>query len=104
MKQGRGDTHRGSRNSMHVMATIREESRANIESTEGVFIPRLAHERGNISVTQLTSRKDRMSTEVKRLADEAMVSRYGRVKVGWAGRRPRSELGRTGHFFTNPVT
>jgi len=83
MKQGRGDTHRGSRNNIHVMATIREESRANIKSTEGVFIPRLTNERGNMSVTQLTSRKDRMGTEVTGLADKAMVSRYGRVKVGW---------------------
>ena len=83
MKQGRGDTHRGSRNNTHVMATIREESRTNIESTEGVFIPRLTNERGNMSVTQLTSRKDRMSTEVTGLADKAMVSRHGRAKVGW---------------------
>jgi hypothetical protein len=65
------------------MATIREESRANVESTEGVFIPRLTNERGNMSVTQLASRKDRMGTEVTGLADKAMVSRCGRVKVGW---------------------
>jgi hypothetical protein len=83
MKQGRGDAHRGSRNNIQVMATTREESRTNIESTEGVFVPRLAHERGNMSVTQLTSRKDRTSTEVTGLADKAMVSRHGRVKVGW---------------------
>jgi hypothetical protein len=46
MKQGRGDARGGSRNNVHVMATMREESRANVESTEGVFIPRLAKREG----------------------------------------------------------
>jgi hypothetical protein len=44
MKQGRGDTHRGSRNNMHVMATMREESRDNIESNGGSVYPK-THER-----------------------------------------------------------
>ena len=59
MKQGRGDAHRGSRNNIHVMATIREESRANIESTEGVFVPRLTNERGNMSECNTVDQQER---------------------------------------------
>ena len=68
MKQGRGDTHRGSRNNIHVMATIREESRANVESTKGMLVPGFTDKGGNVGVTELASRVDRMGKKVTRLA------------------------------------
>ena len=47
-----------------------------------MLVPGFADKGGNVGVTELASRVDRMGTEVTRLAMQAMMCRYRRVRVG----------------------
>ena len=66
--QSRRDTHGGSRYNIHMMASVRRQSRANVESTKGMFVPGFTYKGGNVGVTKLASRVDRMGKKVTRLA------------------------------------
>jgi hypothetical protein len=66
--QSRRDARGGSRYNMHVMASARRQSRADVEGTKGMLVPGFTHEGGNVGVTELASRVDRMGKEVTRLA------------------------------------
>jgi len=66
--QSRRDTHGGSRYNIHMMTSVRRQSRANVESTKGMFVPGFTYKGGNVGVTKLASRVDRMGKKVTRLA------------------------------------
>jgi hypothetical protein len=66
--QSRRYAHGGSRYNIHMMASIRGKGRANVESTKGMLVPGFTDKGGNMGVTELASRVDRMGKKVTRLA------------------------------------
>ena len=66
--QSRRDAHGGSRYNIHMMASVRRQSGADVESTKGMLVPGFTHKGGNVGVTELASRVDRMGKKVTRLA------------------------------------
>jgi len=66
--QSRRDAHGRSRCNTHMMAAIRRKGRANVESTKGMLVPGFTDKGGNVGVTELASRVDRMGKKVTRFA------------------------------------
>ena len=62
-----------------MVAAIGRYSRANVESTGGMFAPGGTGEWGFVSVAELASRVDGMGTEIKWETIEAVVCTDGRV-------------------------
>ena len=82
MKQGVGYTHSRGGSNIDMVAAAMSESRSNVESTEGVAVPRLADQWCDMSVAELASRVDGVSTKVTGFAIQAMVSRDRAIRLG----------------------
>ena len=68
MVEGVGGADGSGGGDVDSVASVVEEGRANVESTKGMLVPGFTDKGGNVGVTELASRVDRMGKKVTRLA------------------------------------